>query len=130
VRGAAVRRPGRTPRATPRTSELSFPQHEIALLPDAEQLHPVQVLDAADMAVLNPGLLGEVTHLDDAAPGGAERAARPRRSRARSPGTRRAADALRAEVSGYFKGGVAEADEIVDQVTAQAELVAELLEGG
>jgi transcriptional regulator with XRE-family HTH domain len=40
-----------------------------------------------------------------------------------------AADALRAGVGGYFKGGVAEADEIVDQVTAQADLVAELLEG-
>jgi hypothetical protein len=39
------------------------------------------------------------------------------------------AEALRAEVGGYFKGGVDEADEIVEQVTAQAELVAELLEG-
>lgn len=40
------------------------------------------------------------------------------------------AEALRAPVSDYFKGGVAETDEIVGQVTAQAELVAELLEEG
>jgi transcriptional regulator with XRE-family HTH domain len=40
-----------------------------------------------------------------------------------------AAEALGAQVGDYFKGGVAEADEIVEQVTAQAELVAELLEG-
>ena len=40
-----------------------------------------------------------------------------------------AVGALRADVGGYFKGGVAEADEVVDQATAQAELVAELLEG-
>jgi hypothetical protein len=40
-----------------------------------------------------------------------------------------AAEALRAQVGDYFKGGVAEADELVERVTAQAELVAELLEG-
>jgi transcriptional regulator with XRE-family HTH domain len=39
-----------------------------------------------------------------------------------------ATEALGAQVADYFKGGVAEADEIVDQVTAQAELIAELLE--
>ena len=40
-----------------------------------------------------------------------------------------AAGALRAQVGDYFKGGVAEADQIVEQAAAQAELVTELLEG-
>ena len=39
-----------------------------------------------------------------------------------------AAEALRAQVGEYFKGGVAEADELVELVTAQADLIADLLE--
>jgi transcriptional regulator with XRE-family HTH domain len=41
-----------------------------------------------------------------------------------------ATEALGAQLGDYFKGGVAEAEEIVDQVKAQAELIAELLEEG
>ena len=33
------------------------------------------------------------------------------------------------EALDYFKGGVAEADQVVEQAAAEAELVAELLEG-
>jgi hypothetical protein len=40
-----------------------------------------------------------------------------------------AADALGTQVGDYFKGGVADADELVERVTVQAGLVAELLEG-
>jgi transcriptional regulator with XRE-family HTH domain len=43
---------------------------------------------------------------------------------------RDAAEALRDQAGDYFKGGVAEANEIVDQVTAQAELIDKLLEEG